>query len=1021
MPKFTEDQQLAIDKDKTSIIVSAGAGSGKTAVLSERVIRKLKDGVDIDKLLILTFTKEAAKEMKGRIRDKIISNKLDRQLDLIDASFITTFDSYSLYIVKKYSYLLNISKNISVIDSSIINIKKLEIMNDIFNEYYSNPTELFTKLINDYCFKDDKDLINSIIKISNSLDLKIDKKEYLDNYISEYYHDSNINYLKGEYLELLLNKIKEIKYNLNYLMSYCDGTYYDKITEVLNPLFMSKTIEEINNNIDIKLPRLSKADDLTKKYKNNISDLIKEIKRLCSYNLDDLLDTKDYASIIIEIINKLDSRINRFKRDNNSYEFIDIAKLAIKVVRDNPSIRDELKNYYNEIMVDEYQDTSDLQETFINLISNNNVYMVGDIKQSIYRFRNANPNIFKEKYINYEDNNGGYKIDLLKNFRSRKEVLDAINDIFNKVMSLDIGGADYIKSHQMVFGNTAYNIDPSNYLTILNYEESEDKSYTKEEAEIFITASDIKNKIDSKYQVMDKNTFKMRDITYSDICIIMDRNTEFLKYKQIFEYLNIPLVMYMDNVLSDGIDIILIKNILNLINKIKNKKYDREFRYYYVSISRSYLFSITDNEIFNTIKDNKIYESIIFKKCQSISYELDNINNIELLNRVVEVFDIYNKTIKVGGINDTIVRIYYLSDIARNLDNLGYSNNEFINYLNNIDKTEIKYSLNTDSGDSVKIMNIHKSKGLEFPVCYYTGMHKKFNIRDLKETLFYYDKYGMILPIFTDSINDTFVKELVRDNYIKEEISEKIRLFYVGLTRAREKMIIVTSLKYNEEPFNDIVKLKYMSFLDILTSIYSVIEGTIKNVDVSIDPNYKDIINPDINKYITETDDYIKDKELDITYNELGRKHFSKSKKEVISKSEQRNLEIGTKIHYILEMIDFKNPNYNIIDKNYIGFIKAFLDSDIMHNLDCKIYKEYEFKYVVDNTEYHGFIDLMLEYDNYINIIDYKLKNTSDNAYIKQLEGYKNYIESITGKRVYTYLYSILDKKIVDMNYKVVI
>lgn len=1016
MPKFTLDQQLAIDKDKTSIIVSAGAGSGKTAVLSERVIRKLNDGVDIDKLLILTFTKEAAKEMKGRIRDKIISNKLDRQLDLIDASFITTFDSYSLYIVKKYSYLLNVSKNISIIDSSIINIKKLEIMNDIFNEYYSNPTELFSKLINDYCFKDDKDLINSIIKISNNLDLKIDKREYLDNYINEYYNDSNINYLKGEYLELLLNKIKEIKYNLNYLMSYCDGTYYDKITEVLNPLFMSKTIEEINNNIDIKLPRLSKADDLTKKYKNNISDLIKEIKRLCNYNLDELLDTKDYASIIIEIINKLDNRINKFKSDNNSYEFIDIAKMAIKVVRDNPSIKEELKNYYNEIMVDEYQDTSDLQETFINLISNNNVYMVGDIKQSIYRFRNANPNIFKEKYINYEDNNGGYKIDLLKNFRSRKEVLDAINDIFNKVMSLDIGGADYIKSHQMVFGNTAYNIDPSNYLTILNYEESDDKSYTKEEAEIFITASDIKNKIDNKYQVMDKKTFKMRDITYSDICIIMDRNTEFLKYKQIFEYLNIPLVMYMDNVLSDGTDIILIKNILNLINKIKSRVYDREFRYYYVSISRSYLFSITDNEIFNTIKDNKIYESIIFKKCQSISYELDNINNIELLNRVVEVFDIYNKTIKVGGINDTIVRIYYLSDIARNLDNLGYSNNEFINYLNNIDKTEIKYSLNTDSGDSVKIMNIHKSKGLEFPVCYYTGMHKKFNIRDLKETLFYYDKYGMILPIFTDSINDTFVKELVRNNYIKEEISEKIRLFYVGLTRAREKMIIVTSLKYNEEPLNDIVKLKYMSFLDILNSIYGVIEPTIKNVDVDINPNYKDIINPGISKYITEIDDYIKDKELGIIYKELGSKHFSKSKKEVISKSEQRNLEIGTKIHYILEMIDFKNPNYNLIDKSYVSFIKSFLDSDIMRNLDCKIYKEYEFKYTLDNIDYHGFIDLMMEYDNYINIIDYKLKNTNDLAYIKQLDGYKNYIEIITGKKVYTYLYSILDKRVVDMN-----
>lgn len=1015
MPKFTVDQQQAIDMDNTSIIVSAGAGSGKTAVLSERVIRKLKDGVDIDRLLILTFTKEAAKEMKGRIRDKIISNKLDRQLDLIDASFITTFDSYSLYIVKKYHYLLNIDNNVSIIDSSIINIKKQEFMNDIFNRYYSNPTELFSKLINDYCFKDDKDLINSIIKISNNLDLKIDKKEYLDSYISDYYSDCNINRLSDEFLDLLLNKVKEIRCNLDYLMSYCDGAYYDKIIEVLNPLFESKNIEDIKINIDIKLPRLSKADELTKKYKNNISDLIKEIKRLCSYNLDELLDTRDYATIIIDIINELDNRILDFKKKNNSYEFIDVAKMAIKVVQDNPSIRDELRNYYNEIMVDEYQDTSDLQETFINLISNNNVYMVGDVKQSIYRFRNANPNIFKEKYINFQNEDGGRKIDLLKNFRSRKEVLDAINDIFNKVMSLDIGGADYVKSHQMVFGNTAYEINSSNYLTILNYEESENKEYTKEEAEIFITAKDIKDKIDNKYQVMDKNTFKMRDITYSDICIIMDRNTEFLKYKQIFEYLNIPLVMYMDETLSSGTDIILIKNILNLINKIKNKVYDKEFRYYFVSIARSYLFSMSDNEIFEIIKNRTIFETVVFKKCMNISYDLDKLNNIELLNRVVDDFDFYLNTTLVGSMNDTIVRIYYLSDIARNLDSIGYSVYDFIDYLNNIDKTDIKYSLNSDTGDSVKIMNIHKSKGLEFPVCYYTGMHKKFNISDLKETIFYYDNYGMILPVFTDSINDTFVKELVRNNYVKEEISEKIRLFYVGLTRAREKMIIVTSLSGTEEPFNDLLKLKYMSFKDILNSIYTVIKHTIKDVSVDIDPNYKDIVNPDINKYLNETEDNIIDINLDIRYNELGSKHFSKSKKEIITNKEKRNIDLGNKIHYILEMIDFKNPDYDIIESNYQEYIKVFLNSDIMSNLDCKIYKEYEFKYTKDSSVYQGFIDLMMEYDNYINIIDYKLKHTDDLAYLNQLKGYKEYIESVTHKKVNTYLYSMLDKKIVNL------
>ena len=1012
MPKFTSEQTQAINEDNSSIIVSAGAGSGKTAVLSERVIRKLNDGVDINRLLILTFTKEAAKEMKGRIKNKIIKNKLDRQLDLIDASHITTFDSYSLYIVSKYHYLLGINKEISVIDSSIINIKKLEIMDEIFNEYYDSNNDLFNELISDLCFKDDKVLIDSIIKINNNLDLKIDKKEYLDNYLSNYYNTLNIDNLKREFLLLIHKKIGELSLNLDYLKTYAEGSYYEKVIELINPLLSSVKLDDIKKNVKISLPRLSKADDITKKYKKNISELLKEIERLSDYSLDNLIDTKKYANIIIDIINKLDCKLNHFKQKNNSYEFIDIAKMAINVVKNNEVVKDELKNYYNEIMVDEYQDTSDLQEIFINLISNNNVYMVGDIKQSIYRFRNANPNIFKEKYLKYAINNGGKKIDLLKNFRSRKEVLDGINDIFNLVMNLELGGANYKESHQMIFGNTAYGIKDDCKLEILNYKEGD---YTKEEAEIFITAQDIKNKIESKYQVIDKETFTYRDITYSDFCIIMDRNSEFLKYKQIFEYLNIPLVMYKDEVLSDGIDIIMIKNILNTILKIKEKNFDKEFRYYTTSIMRSFLFEYTDELIFDIFKDNKIFECEVFKRCQEIANNLSRINNTILLEKVINDFSFYEKVIKIGSVNDTIIRIYYLNNIAKNLENLGYVPEDFIKYLNNIDKTEIKYSLNTDASNSVKIMNIHKSKGLEFPICYYTGMHKKFNIADLKDNVFYYSKYGIILPSFDSTLKDTFVKELVKDDYMKEEISEKIRLFYVGLTRAREKMIIVTSLKYNEMPLTDIVKYNYRSFLDILNSVYNTLEPYIKDVDVKIDNNYKNLNNIDYKSYIDDTDDIIIDKNIEIKYNLIESKHFSKSNMKLIRKAEQKNLDLGLEIHRILEMIDFKNPNVDLIDSKYLTFIKSFLDSDLLKDLNCEIYKEYEFKYKENNTIYHGFIDLLMEYEDYINIIDYKLKNVMDESYVKQLNGYKNYIENKTGKKVNLYLYSIIDKKILPI------
>ena len=495
----------------------------------------------------------------------------------------------------------------------------------------------------------------------------------------------------------------------------------------------------------------------------------------------------------------------------------------------------------------------------------------------------------------------------------------------------------------------------------------------------------------------------------------MDRNTEFNKYKQIFEYLNIPLVMYKDEVLSEGIDIILIKNILNLILKIKNRCFDKEFKYYQVSIMRSYLYSYDDNKIFEIFSNNKLFENDVFEKCKKISYELDSLNNIELLNRVVDDFDIYINTIKIGNINDTIVRIYYLQDLARNLDSLGYNYQQFIEYLNNMDKTDIKYSINTDVGNSVKIMNIHKSKGLEFPVCYYTGLHKKFNIADLKDNIFYYNKYGIIIPIFTDTLNDTFIKELVNADYLKEEISEKIRLFYVGLTRAREKMIIVTSLEENDEPFNEMLKLKYRSFKDILSSIYYDIKDYITNVDVIVDENYKDSLSKELKNDLTNIEDNIIDKEIELDYSIIDNRHFSKNLKAVISKEEQKNIDLGLKLHYILEMIDFKNPNLDVVEDKYKPFVLNFLNSDIMQDLNCNIYKEYEFKYMKDNINYHGFIDLMMEYNDYINIVDYKLKHVEDEAYINQLNGYKDYIESKTNKRVYLYLYSILDKKVLKL------
>ena len=241
MPSWTKEQLEAINEEGKNIIVSAGAGSGKTAVLSERVIKKLEK-TDINKLLILTFTKEAANEMKERIRKKIKKNEsLKKQLDLIDSAYITTFDSYALSLVKKYYYLLNISPNIGIIDASIINIKKEEYIDEIFDKLYEEKNILFEKIIKDFCIKDDKDIKRYIIELNNKLDLKLNKEEYLNNYMKNYFSEETINKNIEKYVNLIKEKIKEINNLLYDIQILVEGKYYEKLIEVLNPLLNSST------------------------------------------------------------------------------------------------------------------------------------------------------------------------------------------------------------------------------------------------------------------------------------------------------------------------------------------------------------------------------------------------------------------------------------------------------------------------------------------------------------------------------------------------------------------------------------------------------------------------------------------------------------------------------------------------------------------------------------------------------------------------------------------------------------
>ena len=1030
MANWTEEQKLAIYEKDKNIIVSAGAGSGKTAVLTERVINHIENNINVDDLLILTFTNAAAKEMKERIRNKLYNINNQEQINRIEVSSITTFDAYALTLVKKYNHLLNVSDKITIIDDSILTIKKEEILTSILDKYYASNNTLFNDLINDFTLKDDKDIFNAIMNLSNKISNVYDKKSFLNNYIGKYYSDKNINNLIDEYIKVIIDKIDSIKSLEDSLSKYLDNDYMNKLGEELSKLYKSNTysnIKLISNNI--KLPQLPRnTSDEAKEIKNEITKRIKDLIKYTEYNDEDelkssLLKTKDYITILIELINKFDNEVMLFKKKNNAYEFIDIFNMAISILKDNPDIQKELKDKYYEILIDEYQDTNDLQDIFISYISNNNVYMVGDIKQSIYRFRNANPYIFKKKYDMYSNSNKDLKIDLNKNFRSRKEVIDNINSLFNSLMDDYIGGANYIESHQMIYGNINYDkVNNENYnMEVLNYESDDTKKYSNDEIEVFTIAKDIKNKINNKFKIMDKESLEERIVNYNDFVILIDRSKNFNLYKKIFEYLKIPITIMRDTTLSSSIDLSILKNIYNLIISIKNKAFDELFNYSFISVARSYLFEMNDNDILKIIKDRNYANTKIYEICYTLAKQLDELNNFELINIIIDKFDFYNNIIKVGNINEHLINIDTILEIANQMNKLNYSPIDFKEYIDQIKERElnIPISLNKDNSNSVKIMTIHNSKGLEFPICYYSGFGNKFNIRDLNDKFYFDTSYGFIIPYMNNNyLKNTFVKYLLELKYYNEEVSEKIRLLYVALTRAREKMIFVTSLEENCLAYktNGLIDNEtrgaYRSFKSILNSIHKDIDKYLVNVDINDLNLTKDYNKSIISKISIDKTDNINVIEPSYKFEYIEEKKLSKDQIELIDSKEYINK--GLELHYLFEITDLLNPNYNKLNDEEKTYINNFISKGLLNNIK-KIYKEYEFMDKDNNNIIHGIIDLLLIYDNKAIIVDYKLKNTYDENYKKQLNGYKLYIEKITKLPVKTYLYSIINDELIEI------
>ena len=1030
MSMLTPEQQLAVDKSDTNIIVSAGAGSGKTTVLKNRVIRELNSGIDVNKLIILTFTKNAAAEMKERIRKAILNTPaVKEQSEYLDAAYITTFDSFAQSLVKKYNYLLNISKNFTIVDETIVDTQINKILDDLFEGYYASEENTpFKKMILDLTLKDDRDLKKSIIRFYHNITNIIDRETFLNSYIDKFFSDTYLADLFANYEKLILEKRDEVIALLDELDSETeDANTVTKNNMATAPLREATSFEEITEAIDFTLERKSsKIPNYSEEgleIKKAIADKKKELKGLLAKDrktlISDYLKTKEYIEVIIAIIQDLDREISLFKKQHNAYEFNDIALKAIDLVKNYPSVRQEIKDNTFEIMIDEYQDTNDIQETFISYIENNNVYMVGDIKQSIYRFRKANPYIFKNKYDNFKENIHGFKIDLNKNFRSRNEVIANINLIFNEIMSDSIGGANYKESHNMLFGNNEYltTKGQQNYnMDILSYNLA-DTHMPIDEIEAHILAKDILKRIDNREQVtyLKNDVMHSRDITYKDIVILIDKSKYFETIKKILEGYGIPVQIDKDVSIKEDDEIYILKNIINLICLIKKGKiHSNEFKHYFASIARSYVARMSDDELFNIFVNDTFMDTEIYHKCLKITDLVDALSNRDLLMTIIEEFAITNKTILIGDVKNRLTKLEYFVNKATSLNNFGldiYDMNAYFDEILNSDDFDIKMPSNVIAANAVTLMTIHGSKGLEYNYVYMPFLNSNFYKSNSNSSYYFSERWGFIVPLFDQGYCQTFVKNLYLQEERRETLSEKIRLFYVALTRAKEKIILINSFNEKIKPVASLdfqALNKAASYRDILSLLKLKLAPFITTVDISdIQAHTLSSTNQALPKKTTQTINII-DKRIDAHI--CLKRHFSKALNKVIDENLKKTLDFGTYMHYVFEVFDFKNNN--IAELNIAEDAKNCLTNFLKHselgNINkANIYKEHEIMFMKDGANYHGFIDLLLEYPDHFDIIDYKLSHINKPEYVTQLSGYRDYIANKYHKPVNIYLYSI--------------
>ncbi len=998
-----KDRDGALHSKEGNHLISAGAGSGKTFTLANRI-------------------------MKDRTRKFLReSGKYDDLLPEVENASIVTFDAFALQIVKKFHYELGLGGDVQNLDEGIINIKKKELLEQILMEKYegvkSGKEERFASLIRRHEMKDDDDIANIVLKLLAQADLSPDKDAFFDELPKQEFSDS----LMDEAIQAFFNYQKELV-NKTYEDLLSNAGLFEDCQEALDEnLKIIQSLSEITDYdtfystlTTIKFKQYRGLDEEAKKTKDSLMGPFNEAKSAVKAHGESkaikerILRTKDDVLEIIDLAKRLSERIDAFKKEKNAWSFADIAKLAAKAVT-IPSVKKELQERYHYIMIDEYQDTSDLQEAFVNSLECPNVFQVGDMKQSIYGFRNANPSLFLSKYKDYQAHKGGTLYQLSANFRTRGPMLESINDMFDEIMTTEVGGVDYRNGHALAQGNKSYvegSVD--HHAVLVKYGAVYNEDRGKTEAQLI--AEDIQRKVAEKYQIFNKEKKVYRDCTYSDFAVLVDKRTELDAYKKVFSEYKIPFEASEKGERSEAEITIALKNLSRfaVIFEESGEQAEKEKKHLYVSLSRSFLLKSKDKEIFEGLKVNdKWKESPLYRFFFEHHKELLSANLEDALALFIEHFEIIEKLPLLGEVKENYELLDSFEHLAASMSKLGYKLKEFSEYFEQLEKYDESFNVapSFSGNDVVRYLTIHQSKGLEYPIIYLPSlfhsfesqMNRKANNSAYKTSA----RFGLIIPSIQDEIEaqngieDTtqstvyaFVEKLLAK---KEALSEKMRLFYVALTRAKEGAYLYEMDKGDKPLVSDPRNAKrFDDFLDC----YSNKKGTLK-VEVTSGPtghkgNGRSLAGDfkPFEYHSISVTPYVK--------------NVARASKEAHGLPDEGALRFGEKLHRLLELSDFASKDSSWIKEDAERkLIQGVLSLSLFEKAgEAKVYHEYAF-YDEDN-DLNGIIDLLLVYPDHIDLVDFKTSNIEDEAYVKQLDSYSEYLKKVFNKPIKRYLLSIV-------------